>query len=113
MSSVPPQPADPDATVMVPTPGRRRATGLAASAAAAAFPGPSAGGDIGKRTEAAVTADLDALSGLNPLVALANALLALVPQIRSSVAHPDPAGFRETLVHKLAAFELSAAERGI
>jgi type VI secretion system protein ImpK len=65
------------------------------------------------RTEAAVTADLSTLSGLNPLVALANALLALVPQIRASVSHPDPAGFRQTLLEQLAAFEQAAAKRGI
>ena len=103
---------DPDATVMVPTPGRRRASGPAAASAAAAA-GPAAGWEPGRRAEAAVTADLGALSGLNPLVALANALLALVPQIRSSVSHPDPAGFRETLVQQLSAFEEAAAKRGI
>lgn len=106
MSSVPPQPVDPDATVMVPTPGRRRA---AAAATAPAL----AGADPVGRTDAAITADLGALSGLNPLVALANGLLALVPQIRSSVAHPDPAGFRQTLLEQLAAFEQAAAKRGI
>jgi len=99
MSSVPPQPIDPDATIMVPTPGRRRtaATGTAAAPAAA---------DPGRRSDAALTADLGALSGLNPL-------LALVPQIRSSVSHPDPAGFRQTLLEQLAAFEQAAAKRGI
>jgi type VI secretion system protein ImpK len=109
MSSVPPQPIDPDATVMVPTPGRRRAAG-AASAPAGAEPARRADAGV---SAAAVTADLAALSGLNPLVALANGLLALVPQIRSSVSHPDPAGFRQTLLEQLAAFEAAAAKRGI
>jgi type VI secretion system protein ImpK len=109
MSSIPPQPIDPDATVMVPTPGRRRAAGLAASTVA----GPVPATDSARRSEAAITADLGALSGLNPLVALANPLLALVPQIRSSVSHPDPAGLRETLVQQLSAFEEAAAKRGI
>ena len=104
MSSVPPQPIDPDATVMVPTPGRRRA-------AAAGTPLPAA--DPARRTDAAISADLGALSGLNPLVALANGLLALVPQIRSSVSHPDPGGFRQTLLEQLSAFEQAAAKRGI
>jgi type VI secretion system protein ImpK len=99
MSSVPPQPIDPDATVMVPTPGRRRS--------------PPAAAVFERETEAALTADLGALSGLNPLVALANPLLALVPQIRGSVSHPDPAGFRETLVRQLSSFEEAAARRGI
>src|SRR6266513_3347056 len=107
MSSFPPQPIDPDATVMVPTPGRRRA-----AAAAAAFASSAPEGDRAKRSDAAVT-DLGVLSGLNPLVTLANALLALVPQIRGSVSHPDPAGLRETLVQQLSAFEEAAAKRGI
>src|SRR5262245_20421063 len=109
MSSVPPQPVDPDATIMVPTPGRRRTGAAAASAATPA----GALGDAPKRSEAALTADLGALSGLNPLVALANPLLALVPQIRSSVSHPDPAGFRQTLLEQLSAFEQAAQKRGI
>src|SRR5437588_3973114 len=104
MSSVPPQPVDPDATIMVPTPGRRRA---------AAAPAPAAAGDAPKRSDAALSADLGALSGLNPLLALANGLLALVPQIRSSVNHPDPAGFRQTVVQQLTAFEQAATKRGI
>jgi len=108
MSSVPPQPLDPDATVMVPTPGRRRS--VAPSTAAVVRP-PL--GEPFRRPDEAASADLGALSGLNPLVALANGLLALVPQIRSSVSHPDPAGFRETLISQLAAFEQAAAPRGI
>src|SRR5262245_22571995 len=97
---------DPDATIMVPTPGRRRA-----SAAGMAQAAPES--DPARRSDAAITADLGALSGLNPLVALANGLLALVPQIRSSVAHPDPAGFRQTLLEQLSGFEQAAAKRGI
>jgi type VI secretion system protein ImpK len=101
---------DPDATIMVPTPGRRRAS--AGTAPAPAGFDPASRSDAGV-TAAAVTADLGALSGLNPLVALANGLLALVPQIRSSVAHPDPAGFRQTLLEQLSGFEQAAAKRGI
>jgi len=105
MSSMPPQPVDPDATVMVPTPGRRRA--------AASLPISVPQGEPPKRADAAITADLSALSGLNPLVALANPLLALVPQIRSSLSHPDPARFRETLIAQLSTFEEAAGKRGI
>ena len=109
MSSVPPQPIDPNATIIGadarPAPG-----GRAGTAAAPTAPAPA---DPGRRTDAALTADLGALSGLNPLVALANGLLAPVPRIRSSVAHPDPAGFRQTLLEQLAAFEQAAAKRGI
>lgn len=107
MSSIPPQPVDPDATVMVPTPGRRRAS------AAPLAPPVSPQNESTRRAEAAITADLGALSGLNPLVALANPLLALVPQIRASVSHPDPSGFRETLLQQLSTFEEAAGKRGI
>lgn len=108
MSSTPPQPVDPDATVMVPTPGRRRA-----AAAAATVPAPAPQGESPRQAQAAITADLATLSGLNPLVALANPLLALVPQIRASVSHPDPGGFRDTLLQQLSAFEEAAGKRGI
>lgn len=108
MSSMPPQPVDPDATVMVPTPGRRRA-----AAAAATVAGIAPQGESPRQAQAATTADLATLSGLNPLVALANPLLALVPQIRASVSHPDPAGFRETLLQQLSTFEEAAGKRGL
>ena len=104
MSSIPPQPVDPDATVMVPTPGRRRTPGV---------PPVLPQYESTRKAEAAISADLGALSGLNPLVALANPLLALVPQIRASVSHPDPAGFRQTLLQQLLAFEEAAGKRGI
>jgi hypothetical protein len=38
---------------------------------------------------------------------------ALVPQIRTSVSHPDPMGLRETLVQQLSSFEEQAGKRGI
>jgi len=102
---------DPDATVMVPTPGRRRPGAADAGVA-----------EAGVRTAAPTTRevrvdppvmDVGAFSGLNPLLALANALLALVPQIRSSITHPDPGGFRQTVVQQLTAFEQAATKRGV
>ncbi|WP_235597519.1 DotU family type IV/VI secretion system protein, partial [Salmonella enterica] len=46
-----------------------------------------------------------AASGTNPLVAAANPLLNLVPQIRSTVHHPNPAWLREHLVVEIRQFE--------
>lgn len=87
MSERPQNVRDTDATVVLPTPGRRRfGFGPALERQAAA-------------------ADLSALGGLNPLVEAANPLLAAVPQIRHALRHPDPAGLRSRLREQLAAFE--------
>lgn len=91
--------ADPQRTFLMPTPGAR-APG-AASASAAAI-GPDVLGDVS-------AAD----TGLNPLVALANRLLAIVPQIRATTHLPDPAVLKESLAHGLREFDAQAAARGI
>lgn len=52
-------------------------------------------------------------SGSNPLVALANPLLNLIPQIRTTVHHADPAMLREQLLAELRQFENAAREAGI
>jgi len=52
-------------------------------------------------------------SGLNPLVAAANELLNLVPQLRASLEHPDPAGLREHLANQIRSFETQARATGI
>jgi len=93
---------DPEATVAVPTPGRRvvapaeRAvadvTPIAAPSTSVPVPSPGA--------------------GLNPLVAAANPLLSAVPQFRWTVAHPDPAGLRRTLIERLAGFSAAAGATG-
>src|SRR5256885_13554219 len=101
MASPPPQPMDPEATVMVPTPGRRRAAMADAGAADAGLRMGATVAPLGRPEAPGV--DVNALSGLNPLLALANGLLALVPQIRGSLRHSDPAGFRQTLVQQLSA----------
>jgi type VI secretion system protein ImpK len=92
------QPADDaDATVILPTPGRKRS--------ASAF-APSI-------ERHAVAADLAALGGLNPLVEAANPILAAVPQIRHALRHPDPAGLRARLREQVDGFERSALAAGI
>ncbi|ARP78323.1 DotU family type VI secretion system protein [Bordetella genomosp. 6] len=53
------------------------------------------------------------ISGSNPLVAAANPLLDLIPQIRATTAHPAPAMLREYLVDEVRQFELRAQQSGI
>jgi type VI secretion system protein ImpK len=96
---------DPGRTFIMPTPGGR---GTAAPAHQAGRPSPA--GNPG----ADVAADIGPPdSGLNPLVALANPLLALVPQIRSSTRLADPAALRESIAQALREFEAQARARNI
>jgi len=87
---------DADATVVLPTPGRKRS-----SAFAPAIERQAAG------------ADLAALGGLNPLVEAANPILAAVPQIRHALRHPDPLALRARLREQIDGFERSALAAGI
>lgn len=82
---------DADATVVLPTPGRKRTSAFAPSL-----------------ERAAAGADLSALGGLNPLIEAANPILAAVPQIRHALRHPDPAGLRARLREQIDGFERSA-----
>lgn len=91
---------DPEATIAIPTPGRRR------DADAPALPAAPAAGSQ------AQAADPAALGGLNPLVAAANPLLAVVAQLRHAFKHPDPAGLRESLLARIGEFEAAAAAAG-
>jgi type VI secretion system protein ImpK len=83
---------DSERTVILPTPGAR----------AAAPPPPAT--DEG--TPATPT-------GLNPLVAAANPLLDVVPQLRASARHPDPAGLRDALTLAIRNFENAARAAGV
>lgn len=89
------RPTDADATVVLPTPGRRRG----------AFPS--------YLERAAAAADLAALGGLNPLAEAANPILAAVAQIRHSLRHPDPAGLRVRLRQQIDGFERGARAAGV
>jgi len=89
------KPVDADATVALPTPGRRR--GLFAS----------------YLERPAAAANLAALGGLNPLVEAANPILAAVAQIRHSLRHPDPASLRARLRQQVDGFERSARAAGV
>ncbi|MDN6883849.1 DotU family type VI secretion system protein [Variovorax sp. CAN2819] len=54
-----------------------------------------------------------ALAGNNPLVAAANPLLDLIPQIRATGHHPAPSQLREHLVDEVRRFETRAQQAGI
>jgi type VI secretion system protein ImpK len=105
--SEPPVPGLPDqpdseSTLMIPTPGGRRAAAPVAGQAMTLEP-------------SAVLADVDdsaAPVGLNPLVANASVLLNTVPTIRRSLQHADPAGLRNTLLRAITEFESRARAGG-
>ena len=85
-------------TFVLPTPGAR---------ATPAAPRATSGGTD-------VAADIGpSESGLNPLVVLANRLLALVPQIRATPQLADPSGLRDSIAQGLREFEAQARARGI
>lgn len=88
-------PIDADLGIAIPAPGRRR-NPFAPSQA-----------------REAVQANLTALGGLNPLIAVANPILGAVPQIRRALRHPDPARLRQTLRDQLEAFEANAEAAGV
>ncbi len=55
----------------------------------------------------------DLNNGLNPLLAAANPLLNLVPQLHTTLSQPDPAGLKEALAHSIRQFELRAKAAGV
>jgi len=88
-----------DHTIIMPTPGRRAAAQPAT---------PSA-----PPREAMPNRPLPETSGLNPLLAAANPLLDVVPQLRATLQHPDPAGLREFLAQGIKTFEARAQAGGV
>lgn len=52
-------------------------------------------------------------SGLNPLVAAANPLLNVVPQLRATMHHADPAAAKESLARQITEFERRAQAAGV
>ena len=83
-------------TVIMPAPGGRVAPGRSAAQEQSEPP------EVG-----AVT------SGLNPLVAAANPLLNIIPQLRASMEHPNPSALRESLARGIREFEARARTVGI
>ena len=55
----------------------------------------------------------DVVSGANPLVAAANPVLNLVPQIRNLLQLDDPGRLRQYLIERIKGFERDAQQRGV
>jgi type VI secretion system protein ImpK len=90
---------DSERTIIMPTPG-----GRGAPAAQQAAPPP--GEDFTHQPAP------DA-GGINPLVAAANPLLDVVPQLRATLQHPDPARLRDSLALSIRTFETRAQAAGV
>jgi type VI secretion system protein ImpK len=82
---------DADAMLRVPSPGKLRVNPFAP-----------------KSSPESIHANLSALGGLNPLIAMANPILGAVPQIRRTLRHPDPAGLRASLRDQIESLQTSA-----
>ena len=97
--------ADPgvDRTVIMPMPGGRAVPGRPAPAEQRATPAEQA-----EASEATAVG-----SGLNPLLAAANRLLNVLPQLRSSVQHPNPTALRDSLAQGIRQFEAQARTAGV
>jgi type VI secretion system protein ImpK len=89
-------------TFILPTPGGRAGVAAGRAAQSTTVGAPEVAADIGVGE-----------SGLNPLVALANPLLALVPQVRATTQLADPAALRDAMAHGLREFETRARARNI
>ena len=73
-----------------------------------------AGADLPLNDELAPSIDLpDVMSGANPLVAAANQVLNLVPQIRNLLQLEDPGQLRQYLINKIKTFERDAQKNGV
>ena len=93
-----------DRTVIMPMPGGRVAPGRPVPAAE-----PRA-----TPADQAEAADATAVaSGLNPLLAAANRLLNVLPQLRASVQHPNPVALRDSLAQGVRQFEAQARAAGV
>src|SRR5690348_3803015 len=62
---------------------------------------------------AAVSDAEEFVQGATPLLAAANPLLNLIPQLRATPMHPDPAALREYLIAQVHLFEARAKQAGI
>ncbi|CAN5185466.1 DotU family type VI secretion system protein [soil metagenome] len=93
--------AAPDRPFAMPTPGQRPAAAAAAMPTAAAT-GPEVARDF-------PSVDV----GLNPLLALANKVLAIIPTLRATTQHAAPAQLKEQLAASIRDFERSARDSGL
>jgi type VI secretion system protein ImpK len=94
---------DSDKTVIMPSPGGRPAP----SAAASSWPGAGPAAII-RETDEKIPA-----SGLNPLIAAANPLLNMVPQLRATLQYADPSGLKDFIAQNIKSFEIHARAAGV
>jgi len=83
---------DLDATVQIPSPGKIRHNPFAP-----------------KSAPETIHANLSALGGLNPLIAMANPILGAVPQIRRTLRHPDADGLLANLRDQIESLQTTAS----
>lgn len=93
-----------DKTVIMPSPGGRAAT-----------PGQSADSGHTKSSPETVkeAGESAASAGLNPLLAAANPLFDIVPQLRMTLHHADPPGLRDYIAQNIKLFETRAKAAGV
>ena len=98
---------DSDKTVIMPSPGGRTAPpGTSTTGGRATGPAGLAG-TFNEIDESAAN------TGLNPLIAAANPLLNIAPQLRATPHHSDPAALRDYLAKNVKAFESRAKAAGV
>jgi type VI secretion system protein ImpK len=96
---------DSDKTVIMPSPrGRAAPPGQTSADSHATGPGSPGVKEID---------ELTATAGLNPLIAAANPLLNIVPQLRTTLQHPDPSGLRDFIAQNIKVFETRAKAAGV
>jgi type VI secretion system protein ImpK len=88
-------------TVIMPTPGGRATSGQNFNRTA-----------VGDGISPAQVVDAPVVAGINPLVAAANPLLDVIPQLRTTLNHPDASALRDYLVEAIKRFENRAREAG-
>lgn len=96
---------DSDKTVIMPSPGGRAAPpGQTSTNWHTTGPGSTGVKEVD---------ELAATAGLNPLIAAANPLLNIVPQLRTTPHHPDPSGLRDFIAQNIKVFEARAKAAGV
>ncbi len=99
----PPIPDEGDHTIIRPMPGGRRPRqGQAAPTPEAVPPPRGAPAPLPARD-----------TGLNPLETAASALLALMPRLRNTLSHPNPAELRQQMIAEVKTFESKARQLGV
>ena len=115
------EPDDSERTVIRPNPGGRRPaaaapapTYAAPTYAASSEPAPSMVGVV-NTAPAPSTPDATAIAmtGMNPLTALATPLFSLISRIRNRAQHMDPDKLRQSVVAEVRGFENAALKAGI